>query len=143
MLSLNFNCCKNLTIFFTGTLSLLEVDIEEAEIEMCKRHKRYFEETKAIGAYAWNSKHVLKGEVDVQRDICLFKARYSSSIEIEFTCDGCSEKIQSGWYRCLHCIDFDLCTNCFKSGKTTSEHLDSHEIIELRLVKAISNFQTE
>ena len=117
------------------------MDIEEAEIEMCKRHKRYFEETKIIGSYPWTKKHWLKGEIDVQRDICLFKARYSSSLGVVFICDGCSENIECRLYRCLHCIDFDLCTNCYKSGKATSEHLDSHKIIELRLVKAISNFQ--
>ena len=119
------------------------MDIEEAEVEMCKRHKRYFEETKLIGTSAWRKKHWRKGEIDVQRDICLFKARYSSSLKIEFICDGCSETIEGRWYRCLHCIDFDLCTNCYKNGKTTSEHLDSHNIIELRLVKTISNFQRE
>ena len=119
------------------------MNIEEAEIEMCKRHKRYFEETNVIGSYAWRKKHWLKGEIDVQRDISLFKARYSSSLKLKFICDGCSEKIEDRWYRCLHCIDFDLCTSCYKSVKTTSEHLESHEIIELRLVRAISNFQLE
>ena len=116
------------------------MSLEEAEIEMCKRHKRYFEETKTTGTYAWRNKHSLKGEVDVQRDICLFQARYSSRIKLDFMCDGCSEKIESCWYRCLHCIDFDLCTICHKKRKTTNEHLDSHEIIELRLVKTILNF---
>ena len=119
------------------------MDMEEAEIEMCKRHKRYFEETKIIGTLAWRQKHLLKGETDVKRDICLFKARYSSSLKLVFKCDGCSKNIEGRWYRCLQCIDFDLCTNCYKSVKTTSEHLDAHDIIELRLVKAIANFQRE
>ena len=111
------------------------MDIEEAEIEMCKRHKRYFEETKIL---VWRREEWLKREIDVQRDICLFKARYSCSLYI---CDGCSKNIEGRWYRCLHCIDFDLCTSCYKSVKATSEHLDAHEIIELRLVKVIGNFQ--
>ena len=120
------------------------MDIEEAEIEMCKRHERYFEETNVIGYSAWCKKHWRKGEIDVQRDICLFKARYSSSLKLAFfACDGCSDKVEGRWYRCLHCTDFDLCTNCYKSVKTTSEHLESHEIIELRLVKVISSFQGE
>ena len=119
------------------------MDIEEAEIEMCKRHKRYFEETKVIGSLAWRYKHWFKGDIDVQRDICLFNARYSSSLKIEFACDGCYEDIVGRWYRCLCCIEFDLCTNCYESGKTKSEHLDSHEIIELRFVKPISNIQRE
>ena len=117
------------------------MDIEAAEIDMCKRHKRYFEETKMYGTSAWSQKHWLKGEIDVQQDICLFKARYSSSLKIKYECDGCSKNIEGRWYRCLHCIDFDLCTNCYQSVKAASEHLDAHEIIELRLVKAIANFQ--
>ena len=117
------------------------MDMEEAEIEMCKRHKRYFEETKINGISAWRREHWLKGEIDVQRDISLFKARYSSSLKIGYICDGCSKNIEGRWYRCLHCIDFDLCTSCYKSVKATSEHLDAHEIIELRLVKVIGNFQ--
>ena len=114
------------------------MDIEEAEIEMCKRHKRYFEETKIL---AWRREDWLKGETDVQRDISLFNARYSSSLKIKYICDGCSKNIEGRWYRCLHCIDFDLCTSCYESVKATSEHLDAHEIIELRLVKVIGNFQ--
>ena len=75
---------------------------------MCKRHKGYFEETEVIGTYAWCKKHCLKGEIDVQRDIGLFKARFSSSLKIVFKCDGCSDTIKDRWYRCLHCIDFNL-----------------------------------
>ena len=108
---------------------------------MCKRHKRYFEETEVIGTYPWSKKHWLNGEIDVQRDICLFKARYSYSLKLVFTCDGCSKKINGQWYRCLHCIDFNLCINCYKSAKTTTEHLDSHQFTELRLVKEILSFQ--
>ena len=119
------------------------MDIEQAEIEMCKRHKRYFEETKVIGTYAWRYKHCFQGEIGVQRDISLFEARYSSSLKIGYACNGCSKNIEGWWYRCLHCIDFDLPTNCYKSGKATIEHLDSHEFIELRLVKVISNIQKE
>ena len=121
-------------IFSTGTLTPIHVNTEEAEIEMCNRHKRYFQETKSIGTSAWCKNHYLKGKIDVQRDICLFLARYSSSLKIVFICDGCSMNIEGCWYRCLYCIDMDLCTKCYKSGKKRSEHLDSHEIIELRLV---------
>ena len=131
---------KNVQFVLTGTLTPSNVDLEEAEIEMCARHKRYFEETKATGTSAWCLKHHLKGQVDVKQDICLFKARYSSRLKLKFTCDGCSKKIGGSWYRCLNCIDVNLCTNCYNSGKKPSDHLNSHEIIELRLVKAALNF---
>ena len=105
---------------------------------MCKRHKRYCEDTKGIGTFPLYRKHWFKEQVDVQRGISLFQARYSHSLELKFHCNGCSNDMKGLWYRCIHCIDVNLCTNWFKSGKTTSEHLDPHEIIELRLVKRIS-----
>lgn len=114
------------------------MDIEEAEIEMCRRHKRYFEDTKGFGTFPLKRKHWFKEQVDVQRDISLFQARYSHSLKLKFYCNGCYNDIEQHWYRCMHCTDLNLCTSCFKSGKTTSQHLDSHEIIELRLVERIS-----
>ena len=134
---------KNLQLVFTETFILLGVDVEEAEIEMCMRHKRYFKEAKAIGISAWCEKHHRKGQIDVQRDICLFQARYSSRLKHVFKCDGCSQDVEQRWYRCLHCIVMDMCANCYDSGKNPSGNLDSHEVIELRFVKALSNFKIE
>ena len=111
------------------------MDIEEAELEMYKRHKRYFEETKVMAS--WSSKHEFQGDLDVQRDISLFEARYSSILKFWFICDGCSENIKNHWYRCLDCICMDLCTNCYKNEKKPSGHLDSHQFVHLRFVKAI------
>ena len=110
------------------------MDTDKAEIETYKRHKRYFEEAKVIGLSAWRKMHC-NGQVDVYRDICLFQARYSFSLELSFMCDTCSEKIRGIWYRCLRCIDMDLCANCYNSGQKPSGHLEWHDIIELRLVK--------
>ena len=129
-------------MFFIGTLTPLTVDIEEAELEMYKRHKRYFEEAKVMGTSTWKYMHDFKGDIDVQRDIFLFEARYSSSLKLRFICDECSEEIKNHWYRCLHCICMDLCTNCYKNEKSPSGHLDSHEFIYLRLVEATSNLST-
>ena len=120
------------------------MNIEEAEVEMYKRHKRYFEEVKAIGTGAWCSQNCLKGQIDVQRDIGLFKVRYSSKLEIPFYCDGCSYYFIGGCvYRCHYCTDMNLCKNCFNSGKIPSDHLDWHEFMEFRFVKVICNFQIE
>lgn len=110
---------------------------------MYKRHKGYFQEAKAIGIDAWCDQNRLKAQVDVQRDISLFIARYSANLEVVITCDGCSEKIRGRRYRCLHCIDMDLCINCYNSGRKPSEHLESHEVIDLRFVRSTSNFLAE
>lgn len=110
---------------------------------MCKRHNRYFEEVKAIGFAFWQYENVSIGQVDVQRDICLFVARYSSKLKLPFSCGGCFEIITGRWYRCLHCIDMDLCASCYNIGKKPSDHLHLHEVIELRLIKVKHKFTRE
>ena len=119
------------------------MDEEEAEIEMCRRHKRYFKEAKAVGTKVWRIRNQFKEHVDIKRDISLFVARYSSKLGVSFMCDGCLEEIRECWYKCLHCIDINLCANCYETGTKPNKHMDLHEVIELRLVKAILHFQTE
>ena len=123
--------------FPPGTSIALKVDQEEAELEMCRRHKRYFKEAKAIGTNAWQKQNQFMDQVDIKRDISLFIARYSSKLGILFMCDGCLEEIRGCWYKCLHCIDMNFCVNCYKTGRKSNEHLNLHEIIELRLVKVM------
>ena len=135
--------CISHANFLPGTLIALKEDEEKAEIEMCRRHKRYFKEAKAIGTKVWCKQNQFKEQVDIKRDISLFLARYSSKLGVSFMCDGCLEEIRECWYKCLHCIDIDLCANCYKTGRKPIDHLDLHEVIELRLVKAILHFQTE
>ena len=102
------------------------MDEEEAEIEMCRRHKRYFKEAKVIGTHVWRKKNQFIEQVDIKRDISLFVARYSSKLGILFMCDGCLEEIRGSWYKCLHCIDMNLCANCCKTGRKPSGHFDLH-----------------
>ena len=118
------------------------MDEEEDEIEMYRRHKRYFKEAKAIGIEFWRKHNQFIEQVDIKRDISLFVARYSSKLGVLFMCDECLPEIRSCWYKCLHCIDMNLCVNCYKTGRKTREHLNMHEIIELSFVKVI-HFQTE
>ena len=108
---------------------------------MYKRHKSYFEETKTIGVNAWLNRNLMKAQVDVQRDINLFMARYSNQIAFLVRCSECSKAIRGPRYRCMCCIDLELCSNCYTSGKKPSEHLEPHEVIELRLVKVTTNFR--
>ena len=96
-----------------------------------------FKEAKAIGTNAWRKHNQFMDQVDIKRDISLFIARYSSKLGVLFKCDGCLEEIRGCWYKCLHCIDMNFCVNCYKTGRKPSEHLNLHEIIELRLVKVI------
>ena len=109
------------------------MDKDDAEVELYKRHKHYFEVTKLIGIYGLFNQNFLNGlDPDVQRDIHLFVARYSHYFKVGTTCDGCLENITGRRYKCLHCIDMDLCTNCYSNGRKPSEHLEWHQVIELR-----------
>ena len=133
--------CKACNFPPPGTSIALKVDEEEAEIEMCRRHKRYFEDAKANGTNVWRRRNQFKEQVDIKRDIGLFLARYSSKLGVLSMYDGCLEEIRECWYKCLHCIDMNLCANYYKTGRKPREHLDFHEIIELRFVKRILVFR--
>lgn len=43
------------------------------------------------------------------------------------TCDNCEKPIMAMRHRCLQCLDFDLCSPCFKeAGQSKDEHVDQH-----------------
>ena len=124
---------ENNVTSFIGTKTPSERDEDDAEVEMYKRHKHYLKLTKITGIYALLNQDFLKWQdVDVQRDIHLFIARYSYPFKVGSKCDGCLEHIRGGRYKCLHCMDIYLCTNCYSNGRKPNEHLESHEVIELR-----------
>lgn len=52
----------------------------------------------------------------------IFVARYSDLLDVEITCDGCGITLPDGRYRCLQCLDMDLCTNCYV-GKSRAEFI--------------------
>ncbi|CAF1296310.1 unnamed protein product [Rotaria sordida] len=50
------------------------------------------------------------------------------------SCNGCnSTKIYSDRYRCLQCIEYDLCGNCFEERRQTKEHLSGHAMVHLKV----------
>ena len=115
-----------------GTTVDSKADEEEAEIQAFERHKKFFQEAKNQGIDAWCEKNREKAPIDIQRDINLFIARYSADLEVVITCDGCSENIKGRRYRCLNCVDMDLCSGCYGSAVKPNEHSDQHEVIDLR-----------
>ena len=99
---------------------------------MHERHKKFFKAAKQQGIDAWCTEHRERASLDVQRDINLFIARYSSHLDVVITCDGCQETIKGSRHRCLNCIDMDLCTSCYRQGAKPNEHTDQHTVIDLR-----------
>ena len=43
----------------------------------------------------------------------LFVARFSDILDVVITCDGCDITLSGRRYRCLNCMDVDLCNNCY------------------------------
>lgn len=63
-------------------------DNGEAEIAMLDKHKQFFKEAKDQGIDTWCERNRGSAPLDIQRDINLFIARYSSDLEVVITCDG-------------------------------------------------------
>ena len=53
-------------------------------------------------------------------------------------CDSCrSTKIYSDRYKCLECVDYDLCGNCFEERCQTKEHLSGHPMAHMKIPKEL------
>uniref|UniRef100_K1PFX0 Zinc finger ZZ-type and EF-hand domain-containing protein 1 n=1 Tax=Magallana gigas TaxID=29159 RepID=K1PFX0_MAGGI len=70
-----------------------------------------------------------------EREVQMFVARFCDLLEVEITCDGCNVTLPGRRFRCLQCVDMDLCATCYASGvKPEGEHTDDHDIVHLVLV---------
>lgn len=68
---------------------------------------------------------------------------YNNNVEIDdlsydnihnISCDGCkSAQIYSDRYKCLQCIDCNLCGNCFEERRQTKEHSTGHAMVHFKL----------
>ncbi|KAK7482310.1 hypothetical protein BaRGS_00026438, partial [Batillaria attramentaria] len=53
-------------------------------------------------------------------------------LDVEITCDGCGVTLPGRRYRCIQCVDMDLCTTCYSGGvKPEGEHHDDHDFVHL------------
>lgn len=60
----------------------------------------------------------------------MFIARHCDLLDVEIYCDGCSQTMPGRRYRCLECIDMDLCVTCFTGGVNPGgEHKDNHSFV--------------
>jgi next to BRCA1 gene 1 protein len=50
------------------------------------------------------------------------------------TCDACEkDRIRGDRYKCLVCIDYDLCGECFERGRETEQHLTDHALAHFKI----------
>ena len=58
----------------------------------------------------------------------------SDEIVTEFVCDACKQEVEGERWRCLECLDVDLCEGCFKKKKVTVEgHTKGHDMVKMRV----------
>lgn len=50
----------------------------------------------------------------------MFIARYCDLLNVVISCDGCERMAPWHRYRCLQCMDMDLCKTCFLSKPSPS-----------------------
>jgi hypothetical protein len=56
-----------------------------------------------------------------------FIARYCDLLNVVISCDGCERIAPWHRYRCLQCMDMDLCKTCFLSETPASNTSHDHE----------------
>ncbi|CAL1538237.1 unnamed protein product [Lymnaea stagnalis] len=103
---------------------------EEEEMEDYERSMRWYSEiTQSEEINDWFKQK--EGGKDDKKSVKMFVARFSDVLDVEISCDGCGVTLPGRRYRCLQCMDMDLCTSCFSGGVEPEEHRDSHEIVHL------------
>jgi len=62
----------------------------------------------------------------------MFVARFCDLLDVEVSCDGCGVTLPGRRYRCLQCVDMDLCATCYAGGvKPEGDHSDDHDMVHL------------
>ena len=106
---------------------------ETKEIAMCKRHKSYIDAVEEITSEVWCELQQYES-MNIIRDTKLFISRYSNYDGFNSKCDGCSEPLTWKKFRCLTCLDLDLCESCYINVKKPDGHLNTHKMIALRYI---------
>ncbi|CAH1794732.1 unnamed protein product [Owenia fusiformis] len=110
-------------------------DLEESdEIKEYQQYKKWLSEVKDDSFLGWYS---LRPENDNDRinakEIQMFVALYSDLLDVEINCDGCNSTLPGSRFRCLQCVDMDLCAACYTGGvKPTNDHTEEHDIVHLK-----------
>ncbi|BFZ03746.1 hypothetical protein BsWGS_06784 [Bradybaena similaris] len=102
---------------------------EEDEIAEYEQSMKWYGEINANDINNWFS--MKEGTKEDKKTLKMFVARFSDVLDVEISCDGCGVTLPGRRYRCLQCMDMDLCNSCFSGGVEPEEHRDNHEIVHL------------
>eukprot|EP00112_Aurelia_sp_Birch-Aquarium-sp1_P018428 Seg4399.2 transcript_id=Seg4399.2/GoldUCD/mRNA.D3Y31 product="Tetratricopeptide repeat protein 28" protein_id=Seg4399.2/GoldUCD/D3Y31 len=115
-----------------------DTDNDIIDLEMYKRHLRYYGELCLIEFMPWFHLRFTPASKDVKRDIHLFSVRFAELLKTDATCDCCRESLLGkDFYRCVSCLSVEMCESCFSAGWITKEHTKEHRIIPIRFTCVI------
>ncbi|KAM8835522.1 zinc finger ZZ-type and EF-hand domain-containing protein 1 isoform 1-T1 [Synchiropus picturatus] len=104
---------------------------EDDEIADYKRNQDWMDECMDGMFEKWYSKIDEEEAMEDKRKMHMFIARYCDLLNVVISCDGCERMAPWHRYRCLQCMDMDLCKTCFLSGAKPEGHEDDHEMVNM------------
>lgn len=104
---------------------------EEDEIADYKRNQDWMDECVDGMFEKWYDKIDEEECLDDRRKMHMFIARFCDLLNVVISCDGCERMAPWHRYRCLQCMDMDLCKTCFLSGAKPEGHEDDHEMVNM------------
>ncbi|XP_035523211.1 zinc finger ZZ-type and EF-hand domain-containing protein 1 isoform X1 [Morone saxatilis] len=104
---------------------------EEDEIADYKKNQEWMDECMDGMFEKWYDKIEEEDSMEDKRKMHMFIARYCDLLNVVISCDGCERMAPWHRYRCLQCMDMDLCKTCFLSGAKPEGHEDDHEMVNM------------
>ncbi|XP_061557820.1 zinc finger ZZ-type and EF-hand domain-containing protein 1 isoform X2 [Phycodurus eques] len=104
---------------------------EEEEIADYKKNQEWMDECMDGMFEKFYDKIDEQDSVEDMRKMHMFIARYCDLLNVVISCDGCERMAPWHRYRCLQCMDMDLCKTCFLSGAKPEGHEDDHEMVNM------------
>uniref|UniRef100_A0A3Q2PLQ1 Zinc finger ZZ-type and EF-hand domain containing 1 n=1 Tax=Fundulus heteroclitus TaxID=8078 RepID=A0A3Q2PLQ1_FUNHE len=103
---------------------------EEDEIADYKKNQEWMDECMDGMFEKWYDKIDEEESMEDRRKMHMFIARYCDLLNVVISCDGCERMAPWHRYRCLQCMDMDLCKTCFLGAKPEG-HEDDHEMVNM------------
>ncbi|XP_077361813.1 zinc finger ZZ-type and EF-hand domain-containing protein 1 [Festucalex cinctus] len=104
---------------------------DEDEVEDYKKNQEWMDECMDGMFEKWYDNIEEEDLMNDRRKMHMFIARYCDLLNVVISCDGCERMALWHRYRCLQCMDMDLCKTCFLSGTKPEGHEDDHEMVNM------------